>query len=377
MAQDDIGQEDRTEEATPERREEYRERGQVVVSRELTSVLVLAASIVFLSLYTPTYSRTLQRLFVSEFEQLGTRRITHANFMSYAGDMWSQMLLLIVPIFVVTLAIAAAATLLQTRFNWSWQRLKPDFSRLSLAQGLVRMVNLQALVELLKSTAKMVAVALVAWLILFGEWSRVPELMAYPLASTWSYWGGITKSLFWSVAGLLLFVAGGDYLYNFISFERRLKMTKQEVKEDFKRREVDPHLKGRMRSMQRKIVMQGTLAKTRKATALITNPTHYSIAIKYELGDAAPSLVAKGVDELALLMREIARDEKIPIIENRPLARALYAQVKEGEEIPSKFYRAVAEIIRYVFKLKGKALPQPSRRARVAADTGAGANPPS
>ena len=138
-------------------------------------------------------------------------------------------------------------------------------------------------------------------------------------------------------------------------------MTKQDVKEEYKRREVDPQVRGRMRRMQRDAVMRNTIAKTKKATALVTNPTHFSVAIKYEINDPAPIVIAKGEDDLALRMRSVARDEKIPIIENRPLARALYAQVEEGEEIPSKFYAAVAEVIKYVFKLKGRRLPTKQR----------------
>lgn len=357
MAQNDTPQDDRTEDATPERREEFREKGQVVVSRELTQVFVLAATVVFFTWQIPGMIKTMQRLFVTSFESISTRRITEHNILDFAFVAWVDVLKAILPIFLLVLVIATSSTLLQTRMNWSWQRLSPDWSRMNPWTGLTRMVSVQALVELLKSTAKMIAVGAVGYLILRGEWVRVPGLMNFPMQATWAYWGDITKMLFWAVAGFLLVIAGADYLYNFISHERRMKMTKQEIKEEYKRREVDPHVKARMRRMQRDIVMRKTVEKTRKATVLITNPTHYSIAVSYEFGDAAPKLIAKGVDFIALKMREVAKEEKIPIIENRPLARELYATVEEGEEIPDKFYRAVAEIIRYVFKLKGKRIP--------------------
>lgn len=357
MAENEVGADDRTEEATPERREDFRERGQVVVSRELTSVMILGAMVLLFSMFMPTLVRTLERLFITHFEQIASQRIGHDNIMEFAFKAWRDLLYLILPITVVPLVMATSSTFAQTRFNWSWQRLKPDFSRLSLMQGLVRMVNFQAVFEVLKSSIKMFVVGLVTYLILFSEWVKVPELMNYPILSTWTYWGDITKQLFWAVAALLAVVAGLDYLYNFISFERKMKMTKHEVKEEYKRREVDPHVKGRMRRMQRDAATRKIVENTRKATVLITNPTHYSIALKYDVGDAAPTLVAKGIDFLALKMREVAKEEKIPIIENRPLARALYAQVEEGDEIPDRFYKAVAEIIRYVFKLKGRRLP--------------------
>lgn len=358
-------QEDKTEEATPERREEFRERGQVVVSRELSSTFVLAAAAIFTSLITPTLMNDLSRLLTTNFEQITTKRIDEANFLPFIWTIWKDSLFVILPFFAVTFLVSSGTTFAQTRLNWSWQRLKPDFSRLDPLAGLKRMVSLQAVVELCKSLAKMATVGLVTWLILRGEWVKVPELMSYPMLSTWKYWGQITEQLFWAVAGLLLLVAGADYFYNWITHERQIKMTKQEVKEEYKRRESDPMVKARLRRMQRDLLTRKTLKKTKEATVLVTNPTHFSIALKYELGMPAPIVIAKGVDFLALRMREVAKEEKIPIIENRPLARELYATVKEGQEIPDRLYKVVAEIIRYVFKLKGRSLSRNASQASV------------
>lgn len=354
---DEAGADDKTEEATPERREEFRERGQLVVSKDLTSVLILGASIIVFSMFTPLLVKTLERVLVTRFENMATLRVNQENIIEFAVAAWKDMLIIIIPIMMVPFIISTAATFAQTRLNWSWQRVKPDFSRLNILEGLKRVANVAAFVEVGKSVAKMLVVGTVTYLILFSEWVKVPELMNYPIISTWSYWGGITKQLFWAVAGLLMLVAGFDYFYSFMSSERRMRMTKQEVKEEYKKREVDPHVKNRMRRMQREAAQKKVVEKTKTATVLITNPTHYSIALRYEIGDAAPTVVAKGIDFLALKMREVAKEEKIPIIENRPLARALYAQVEEGEIIPDKFYKAVAEIIRYVFKLKGRRIP--------------------
>lgn len=357
MAENESGADDRTEEASPERRDEFREKGQVVVSRELSSVMILGACIIFFTYFTPILMQSMKKLLVSHFETIATRRVSQENVLEFLFEAWKDMLLVIIPVFMVPFIISIASTFAQTRLNWSWKRVTPDFSRLGLISGLARIANVQAGVELLKSIAKMFAVGLVAYLILFGEWAKVPELMSYPIPSTWRYWGLITKQMFWSVAGFLLVIAGFDYLYNFVSYERKIRMTKQEVKEEYKRRETDPHVKGRMRRMQREAATRKIVEKTKTATVLITNPTHYSIALKYDMGDGAPTIVAKGIDFIALRMREVAREEKIPIIENRPLARALYAQVEEGDEIPDRFYKAVAEIIRYVFKIKGRRLP--------------------
>jgi len=355
---EDVQQEDRTEEASPERREEFREKGDIVTSREFTSVAVLAAGTALLSFLAANGFRYMEKLFKSQFESISTVRIDQSNIMKYASEMWLVMLIFILPVFAVALIISTGATFAQTRLNFSWKKVAPDFSRLNPITGLPRMVNGQAFVELLKGIAKIFVIGIVSWLILRGEWVKVPELMNYSVVAVWTYWGKITESLTWAVCALMLIIAGGDYFYNFISYERKIRKTKEEVKEEYKKRETDPHVKAKMRRMMREFATRKTLEKTKEATVLITNPTHYSIALKYELGMDAPLVVAKGIDHLALKMREIAKEQKIPIIENRPLARELYATVEEGEEIPSKLYKVVSEIIKYVFQLKGRQIPR-------------------
>ncbi|MCX6108754.1 MAG: EscU/YscU/HrcU family type III secretion system export apparatus switch protein [Proteobacteria bacterium] len=357
MADQDASTDDRTEDATAERREDFRDRGQIALSKEFTSVAILSSCVVAFTSGAPGFLKHLQRLFITHFEQIAVVRIDTNNIMSFLGDTWVDILKLCLPIFLVTMVAASVVTLAQTRLSWSWERVAPDFSRLEPFSGIVRMFSTQAWVEVLKSFAKLCAVATVAYLILRSEWIKVPELMAYPMRSTWVYWGGITKLLFWSVAGFLLIISGVDYFWNFVSLEKQMRMTKQEVKEDFKNREGDQRTKGKMRNMMRELGSKKIVAKTKTATVLITNPTHYSIALRYNPGDKVPILVAKGMDFIALRMREIARDEKIPIVENVPLARELYATVKEGQEIPDTLYKVVAEIIRYVFALKGKKIP--------------------
>ena len=207
--------------------------------------------------------------------------------------------------------------------------------------------------ELGKGLAKMGTVGLVTWLILQGEWDKLPSLMNVPMTTTWEYWGEITEYLFWAVSGLLLAVAAADFSYNLFQLEKKMKMTKQEVKEEHKRRETDPHLKGRRQRMAREMINRQMLVQTQEATAIITNPTHFSVAIKYETGMQAPIVIAKGVDFLALRIREVAKEYDIPIVENKPLARTLYKLVKVGDHIPETLYLAVSEVIKYVFKKRG------------------------
>lgn len=356
MAGEDEGSAEKTEEATPQRREEAREKGQVASSRDLTSVLVLAACVAFIGAYIPSYIKQIQRFMVKSFESLATQRFDKTNILAYAFDSWSTMLWLIVPIFAVAFVVSLSATFLQTRFSFSWQRVSPDWSRLNPLEGIKRLANMQAIAELIKSIAKMLAVGLVTYLILYSEWTKVPQLMNVPLISSWHYWSTITNQLAWAVCMLLVLIGAADFLYSWFTVEKQLKMTKQEVKEDYKSQEGDPLIKRRRERLARELINRKVLDKTKGATVIIANPTHYSIALKYEIGMPAPKLVAKGIDHLALRMREVAKENKIPIIENRPLARELYATVKEGEEIPQKLYKAVAEIIRYVYQLKNRPL---------------------
>jgi flagellar biosynthesis protein FlhB len=159
--------------------------------------------------------------------------------------------------------------------------------------------------------------------------------------------------MFWFVSGFLFIIASIDYFYNYSVLEKKMKMTKQEVKDEFKQRELNPLIKGRQRRIQREMSMRQTVEATKTATVIITNPTHYSVALKYELGMESPVLVAKGIDHLALTIREVAKSFDIPLVENRPLARALYKTVEIDQNIPESLYKAVSEIIRYVFRIKG------------------------
>jgi flagellar biosynthetic protein FlhB len=356
--QEDISNDDRTEEATQERRDEFRERGQLAQSKEITGVATLLTCAALLVYLGPMMTQVVYKSFVASFQEIAEFRVNEGNILGYLGRWWIQTLIVIVPIFVAVAVISVAATFLQTRFSWSWKKLEPDFQRMNPMQGIIRMVGTEAAFELIKSMAKMTIVGFIAFLILKSEWPHVPGLLLFPVNKTWAWWKDITMLMIWNVSGFLLFLAAADYFYNWFSLERRMKMTKQEVKDEYKRRETDPQVKMRMRRIQRDMMNKKTLEKTRQATALITNPTHYAVAIKYELGMAAPLVVAKGIDFLALSMREVAKELDIPIIENKPLARTLYKVVEPGQEIPESLYKAVAEVIRYVFKLKKISVPK-------------------
>ena len=307
MAEEQDDSQDRTEEATPERREEFRERGQVAVSKEVTSVFVLAAIVITLTFYLPALIESLEKILVGHFANLSRADMTERAFLTYTRNLWMEWLAMILPLFAASAGIASFITLFQTRFNWSWKKLQPDFSRMNPLKGIPRMVNLQAVMELGKGIGKMLSVALVSYLILHSEWPGVSGLMRYPIINTWAYWADITMELFWAVAGLLLLIGGVDYIYNFSQVEKKLKMTKQEVKEEFKKREVDPNVKAKIKRMQRDIAMAKMVKDTQTATVMITNPQHFAVALKYELGMKAPVVVA----QVKAVLRYY-RDQKLP-----------------------------------------------------------------
>jgi flagellar biosynthetic protein FlhB len=253
----------------------------------------------------------------------------------------------------VTAIAAVVATLAQTQLSFSWKKITPDFTRLGLRSGLGRILNTQSLFEAVKGTGKMLVVGLLTYSILAGEWKKVPGMMYIHVSRVWSYWGHVTQRLAWSVVAFAVALGVLDYLVNFLSLERKLRMTKEEVKEEYKKREFDPHLKARIRRMQREIASAKTIRATKTATVVITNPTHYAVALKYKRGLRAPVVVAKGVDSVALKMREIAKENQIPVVENPPLARTLYKVIEVGREIPETLWTAVSEIIKYVIRVKG------------------------
>ena len=353
MAEDAPEEQEKTEDPTDERRLDFRRRGEIAYSREISSVFVLVASFSFLSFFASKGFEDLAYLFRSQFEGINFTRITFTNSSPYFRGIWTSYLAIIIPICSFSCSIAILITFLQTKFSFSWSRLKPSWGKLNPLSGLKRMVSSQALMELAKSVGKLFAVGFVSYLILYSERTNIPALMNLAIGHSWAYWASITRMLFWSVAALLLLIAGADFLFNYFTLEKKMKMTKQEVKDEFKQREIDPMIKNRLRRLQRDITNRKSLEATKNATVLITNPTHYSVAIKYEIGMQAPTVIAKGIDFIALEMQKIAKSKDIPLVENKPLARTLYKTTEVDDEIPQSLYKAVSEIIRYVFKIKG------------------------
>jgi flagellar biosynthetic protein FlhB len=256
-----------------------------------------------------------------------------------------------VPLLMLALA-AIAGNMLQHRLVWSAESLKPKFSKLSPGAGAKRIFGKQAGANFLKGILKLIALGTVMAMILWPERHRMEAMVKLDPSAMLGAAMTLTVHLMGAVVAALAIVAIADYLFQYRSWFQRQKMSLQEIKEEFKQSEGDPHVKGKIKQLRLARSKKRMMAAVPKASVIITNPTHYSVALSYERGMAAPVCLAKGVDNLALKIRQIAREHDVPIVENVPLARSLYATVEIDKEIPVEHYQAVAEVIGYVMRLR-------------------------
>jgi flagellar biosynthesis protein FlhB len=356
---DDADKDQRTEQPSGKKLARARLQGQVVQSREVNTWFMLLAGTGLILFAAPSIATTIERVL--------TQFLVSGNFIDQAGGLhWAPMedalgmilVMLALPMIVVVVA-AIAGTVVQIGFLFANEKFKFDIARLSPIAGFGRLFSPRSAVEVLKSIVKVGAVAAVAF------WSAAPTVaqltrMAREPAEYLPHdFYTILLRMLMAVMILVTVLAGADYAYQRYAFMRSMRMTKQEVKDEHKQAEGDPKIKARLRQIRAERSRKRMMAAVPKASVVITNPTHYAVALKYELGDTgAPKVVAKGADLLALRIREIAEENEVPIVENPPLARSLYAAVEVDHEIPPEHYKAVAEIISYVFRLKGKMRPR-------------------
>ena len=345
----------RTEEPTQRRLEDARKKGDVVKSSELASFVLLCGGTLTLVATSGAAANTFFARFLVYLEHpddiaLGaggaTEILQHVVFGLFA--------ILGVPSGLI-LAAALGGHLLQQRPVFSTEKLMPDLSRLSPLKGFKRLFGLDGFVNLFKGVLKISAVGTAAFLTLWPDRSRLATAMALEPAGLASLALGLTAKVLLASLIVLGAIAALDYLYQRQRFMARHRMTRQELKDEVKQSEGDPQIKARIRQIRFERSRKRMMAKVPEATVVITNPTHYAVALKYESGKmAAPVCVAKGMDGLALRIRAVAEEHEVPIVENPPLARALYAAVELDQEIPAEHFKAVAQVIGYVMRLASK-----------------------
>ena len=350
MADEDSGGE-RTEDPTQKRLDEAQERGDVAKSQEVNTWFMISGATLVLSTFSGSIGSIetpLRNLIANSWmiRTDGPGLMKLAEHLEYAvfGAVG-------VPILMLVLA-AIAGNMLQHRLVWSGESLKPKLSKISPMSGAERIFGKQALANFAKGLFKLVALGSVMTAILWPERHRLESMLRLDPSAMLGVVVSMALHLMGAVVAMLAAVAIADYFFQYRQWYERQKMSLQEIKDEFKQSEGDPHIKGRIRQLRQARMKKRMMAAVPKASVIITNPTHYSVALSYERGMPAPICVAKGADLIAFKIREIAGQHDIPIVENVPLARALYATVEIDEEIPVEHYHAVAEIIGYVMGLK-------------------------
>ena len=350
MADEDDGGE-RSEDPTQKRLDDALERGDVAKSQEVNTWFMIAGATLVISNFSGSIG-DIQTPLKNLIANSWMIRVDGPGLLLLMQNLeYALFAALGLPILMLVIT-AIAGNMLQHRLVWSAQSLTPKLSKISPMEGAKRIFGKQAIANFAKGLFKLIALGSVMTAILWPERHRLESMLRFDPSALLGVVISLTLHLMGAVVAMLAVVAIADYFFQYRQWYERQKMSLQEMKQEFKQSEGDPHVKGRLRQLRQARMKKRMMAAVPKASVIITNPTHYSVALSYERGMSAPLCVAKGVDTIALKIREIAGAHDIPIVENVPLARALYATVEIDAEIPVEHYHAVAEIIGYVMGLK-------------------------
>jgi flagellar biosynthetic protein FlhB len=349
-------QSQKTEEPTHKKLEEARKKGQGVTSREVNHWFILLGGTILVAAIAPGMMGQMAKSMQPFIERPHTMSTTAADAAGGVGAIAMDILLAMAPMMGLFVVAALAAGFVQRGFNASWEPVKPELKKISPLAGVKRLFALKSFVEFLKGIFKITIVAVIGYLIVVpaieDELVQLPrkgidEMMALIYS--------LVLQLLIGVVAVMSVIAGLDYMYQRFEFMKQMKMTRQEVRDELKQTEGDPQVRARIRQLRHERSRQRMIAAVPEADVVVTNPTHFAVALKYDGGGMeAPSVVAKGADEVARRIREVAEENDVPLVENPPLAQALYASVEVGDEIPFEHYQTVAEVISYVWRLKGK-----------------------
>jgi len=350
----------RTEKPTARRLQKAREKGQTARSKEVPNALVLVGSFLFLAYWGESLLQGLgaHLQVYLRLQPPSDFTITYAN--GLAQTVVAQMALLLAPFFLIALVLGTGANLIQGGWTLSWHQLGFRFEKLNPSSGFSRVFSKNGLMEVAKSIALIVIISVISYKVISESLTVYPRLVLTDARHLLYWTAGISYKICIRVGALLLVIAALDYAFQKYRFLEQLKMTKQEVKDEYKELEGDPLTRARIRRIQREMARKRMMADVPMADVVVTNPTHYAVALSYKM-DAmeAPKVVAKGVGFLAIKIKELAQKHDIPLVENAPLARTLYKTVEVGAFIPVQLYQAVAEILAYIYKIRNK---WPSRR---------------
>ena len=345
---------EKTEKATPKKQDDARKKGQVSKSRDICSVAVLLACLMGLNFLGESTFLKLSEIMKSNLLHLDMAELNTADVIQMSRDTIFSCFVIISPFMALAVFAGLFSNVVQVGFLVSPESLKIDFSKISPLKGFQRLFSLRSLVELAKSIFKLAVVGGVAFLTVNEQMDEILPLVTLGIWDILSFIAGVSYKILIRTCWMLILLAVLDYAYQKYEHQKNLKMSKQEVKDEHKQAEGDPLVRSRIRSLQREMARKRMMEEVPKADVVITNPTHFAVAIQYKEKMGAPIVVAKGAGLLAQKIKEVARKNKVVIVENRRVARLLYKVCDVGMEIPENLYRAVAEILAHVYRLKGK-----------------------
>ncbi len=345
---------EKTEEPTQQRRDDFRKRGQVAQTKELTSAVMLLSTLLVMWLLGRFFMEQLIITFNLSFSDLIVSSVREGNFREATHMAFEKIVMLVGPIAGLYWMLGLACSIVQVGFLYNEEALQFDMQKLDPVAGLKRIFSLRSVVEGVKAVIKVVLVTIVAILVIKSEMLAVPKLASFTIPQLFDYMGSLMTKLVGGIGTLMLILAAFDFFFQKWDLEKKMRMTKQEVKEEHKSREGDPMIKARIRRIQRDMANRRMMDDVPKADVIVTNPTHIAVALKYDATMISPKIIAMGGDLMAEKIKQIAKENRIPIVENKPLARAIFKTLKIGESIPRELYTAVAEVLSFVYKLKGK-----------------------
>lgn len=352
---------EKTEEPTQKKKDDTRKDGKVPKSKELSSGVELIALFLILKFWVGHMGENFMKLFGEIYEKIPAYttywggHIVKEDYRILLNGVLVELLIQLIPFFIVGLIIAVGVNMLQFKFKISTKPLKPKFSKLNPVSGMKRLFSKDKIIELLKSVAKVVLIVWIVYATIKDDWVYLMKFYEMPLNQAIELIGNVVINMGLKISLVFMIVAFADLFYQRKKFKDDIKMTKQEVKDEYKNSEGDPQIKGKIRGKMREASQRRMMQDVPKADVVITNPTHFAVAIRYDASEgSAPRVLAKGADYVAQKIKEIARENNVEIVENKPLARMLYANVDVGQEVPPELYQAVAEVLAMVYKMQGK-----------------------
>lgn len=344
---------DKTEEATPHKLSEARKKGQVPKSKDVSLALTLLASTLVLALLGEYVFNSFQANFINF---IGNSLNTDLNYNSVKNItiiVIIRLAAVILPCVLPIMIIGVFANFIQSGFIFTKEPLKPDFKKLNPISGFKKMFSMRTFVELIKDIAIISVAGYIGYSYVKDNIRYILNFGNLKFDAIVSSFGKLTTGIFFKITLIMIAIAISDFLFQWFQFRKDMRMTKQEIKEEYKQEEGDPNIKSKRKQKQRELAMRRMMQQVPKATVVVTNPTHIAVALMYNEGkSSAPTVVAKGADYVALKIKEKAKESDVPVIENKPLARLIYEQVEIDSEIPAEMYQAVAEILALVFKIR-------------------------